>query len=219
MKIVSFKELLDNPLKDGVDQFYIKSDTLIQDIQKQLQIENSDKKQLGLQLSQLKKLQKQIQNLEKIGWVNILDGNLSIGHRPSKKLMGDLKLQNCTHILTLLSESEGATDIESLCKNDNINWLWYSMDNAKIPTNTKELFKTFEDIKSILSNKENIYIHCSAGIHRTGMITLALLHYLRYSTEKSLELLKELREETYKNVGEERKEWAKNICKKVNCNG
>ena len=58
-----------------------------------------------------------------------------------------------------------------------------------------------------LKSGNNIYIHCSAAIHRTGMITYALLRYLRYEPTRAKEILYELRPVTSEQVGEKRLLW------------
>lgn len=51
-------------------------------------------------------------------------------------------------------------------------------------------------------------MHCSAGIHRTGMITLALLRFLKYSEQEADSIVNDLRPHTADGVGSHRREWA-----------
>ena len=59
----------------------------------------------------------------------------------------------------------------------------------------------------MLQQGHKIYIHCSAGIHRTGMITYGLLRYLGKDTNEAKQLLHQLREVTAAQVGDERLNW------------
>jgi len=47
------------------------------------------------------------------------------------------------------------------------------------------------------------------------MIAYALLHYLGYERSEALRLLKEMREITYEQAGEERLKWAEQFYKKA----
>ena len=50
-------------------------------------------------------------------------------------------------------------------------------------------------------------MHCSPGIHRTGMIVYALLRYLQISKEEALQKLKLMRDITFQEVKESRLIW------------
>ena len=144
-----------------------------------------------------------------INWVSVGNGQLAIGHRPSAKLCSELKLQNVTHILTLISENEGANTVKSIAKKNNLDWLWFPMENAMPPSDNrnKEIADLFLNLKNILKNEGKIYMHCSAGIHRTGMIANAFLQFLGYTKEESLKAIKKLREVTIDQVGDHRIAW------------
>jgi protein tyrosine/serine phosphatase len=60
----------------------------------------------------------------------------------------------------------------------------------------------------MLTQQHYTYIHCSAGIHRTGMITYGLLRYLGKDKNDAKQTLLNLREVTANQVGEERLTWA-----------
>lgn len=60
---------------------------------------------------------------------------------------------------------------------------------------------------AILRDKGTILIHCSAGIHRTGMITNTLLLYLGLRQDEALEKLAQARQVTADGVGQKRLDW------------
>jgi protein-tyrosine phosphatase len=211
------EELMTHPLQNGKASFFQTSQRWIDTITAQLKEEQADRAKLGKMLADIKKLQKQIKNLEIIPWVPVLNGSLSIGHKPSKKMIADLGFQGCTHLLTLLSEKERAKEIKQQLRSTPIEWLWLPMENAKEPESERqeEIITLFQTIQSALEQGARLYIHCSAGIHRTGMITCALLGYLQFDEKKLDATLQELRQETYNGVGEERRIWAKKFAKRI----
>ena len=145
-----------------------------------------------------------------INFVGVLNGYLAIGHRPKLKVLKEFKAEGTSHILTLLSEKEGALDIRKASLSNGLIWEWLPLKNAKPPE--EEILpiirESFSLCKKYLEEGAKIYIHCSAGIHRTGMITYSMLRYFGYSDEESQALLLEMRPLTGEGVGKDRVEWA-----------
>lgn len=150
---------------------------------------------------------------KKSHWVKIGNGFLKIGHKPFGKKFSAQSLvnDNIDAVLTILSEKEGATVIGEKCKSLGIDWLWLALPDGNIPANKfkKEIIVIYEMMKDKLFKGQKIYIHCSAGIHRTGMITYGFLIYLGYDSKNSLEILSELRPLTASAFGEQRIAWGR----------
>jgi len=168
-------------------------------------------------IGKIKGTQKTLMAIELMDWVPVNKGHLAIGHRPSAKLVSDLKLQKASHILTLLSEHEGALLIRSTTIQQQMEWLWFPMESAKPPTEEQltVLAQIFVEMNEILNNGGNIYLHCSAGIHRTGMISHAFLRFIGNEHEEAIQLLQALRAVTGDGVGEERVAWGNSIQEKL----
>ena len=182
--------------------------TLI-DQAKSLMINNSElRQQLGPLIGQLKSVPKPVENID-LNWFRILDGYIAIGHRPKLKAIRQMKLLGTTHIFTLLSENEGAKEVGRIVKKTGIKWLWLPLRSATPPEHDmfEEIENIYKQCVGALNNHGRIYIHCSAGIHRTGMIAYAFFRYIGYSTEESEKLLANLRGVTGKEVGNQRKFW------------
>lgn len=143
-------------------------------------------------------------------WVKIGNGYLAIGHKPGGKISYEgLKEEGTTAVLTLLNENEGSILIGKELKKVNIDWIWFPFSASK-PLDGDDkilIFNLYHKLRDILNNGGKIYIHCSAGIHRTGMITYGLLRFLGNEKQQSLILLQTLREVTAAQVGEERLIW------------
>ncbi|MFY7786638.1 MAG: protein-tyrosine phosphatase family protein [Thermoflexibacteraceae bacterium] len=148
-------------------------------------------------------------NIEKNSrWVALLNGYLKIGHRPGGKKRSFTQLLNegTTTIFSILSEREGALTIQQNCINLGIDWICLPLPNGNIPDDKMipEITNKLKMIKIKLENQEKIYIHCSAGLHRTGMLTNCLLRFLGFDSENSYEIIKQLRLITAKEVGKKR---------------
>lgn len=202
-------EWLENPLESGIDDALIRSKALLAELQGTLQSSPNSGKIVGPLLGKVKGLQNRLQDIEPIDWIRVGNGSMAIGHRPSKKLITDIRLQGGTHTFTLLSESEGAESIQKETLKEDMQWLWFGMSSAAPPAEEQvpELLSVFATIKAALDAEARIYVHCSAGIHRTGMISYAFLRYMGLSAAEAQETLNELRPTTREGVGDDRLAW------------
>jgi len=188
----------------------------INQIKEKIAQDKNNRKFLGVRLGNLYKQLEQLKiedELNNIIFYPILNGNLSIGHKPKIQNIKLFKQKGITHFLMLLSKSEGTTKIINELEKQNIKLLWLPLENGNPPPQSRydEILSIFKTLKDILDDGGNIYIHCSAGIHRTGMITYAFLRYLNFDDIKSNKILKNLRDITAKDVGELRKQWSNDI--------
>lgn len=146
-------------------------------------------------------------------WGAIGGGFLKIGHKPGGKKRSFKQLfdEGTTTIFTILSEREGALQIQKNCEKSGIKWLWLPLPNGDIPNEImiSEIIDKLKIVKTLLENQEKIYLHCSAGLHRTGMITNCLLRFLGYDETKSYEVINQLRPITAKEVGKKRLDFGK----------
>jgi protein-tyrosine phosphatase len=141
----------------------------------------------------------------KCTWVAIGGGQLAIGHRPKKK---DIRQLEATHVLTLLSEREGALEIRAATEAAGLIWMWLPLSSGNpAEANEREARTMLKALRQALMGGAKVFVHCSAGIHRTGMITTALLRSLGMTREESSEVLRDLRHATADGVGHERVKW------------
>lgn len=142
-------------------------------------------------------------------WLPLRKGGLALSHRPRKAMMPALRKEGCTHVLTLLSAREGARDVEAAARAAKLEWVWFPLENAQPPPAERddEARRTFHAVLAILEGGGRILVHCSAGIHRTGMFAYGLLRFGGQSAEEARRALHELRPLTGEGVGEERLRW------------
>jgi protein-tyrosine phosphatase len=182
---------------------------LLQHLQMGMQSEDN-RAELGPLLGSVRSTLQHLQTMEQQDWIRVGKGRLAIGHRPSRKLATELRLQGATAILTLLSDTEGAEKIENVTVKEGLSWIWFPMKTASPPAEDRldELKSVFAEMELQLESGGSIYTHCSAGIHRTGMITLAFLKYVGLTDAQALDLLQRLRGETARRLGGHRQDWA-----------
>lgn len=183
-------------------------DQVITELQKLITASPKAGKTLGPLIGKFTKARK-VSAQSSIQWIPVLKGHLAIGHRPKVKTINNMKLMNVSHLFTLLSESEGGHQIGRLAHKAGLQWFWLPLPSADPPGRESfdQIVQIFDKIESALQNNARIYIHCSAGIHRTGMITYAFLRYIGIDRQQALNKLTSLRQETIQGVGKERIQW------------
>jgi protein-tyrosine phosphatase len=136
-------------------------------------------------------------------------GALALTHRPRLRDIPGLSAQGVTHVVTLLAEREGARTIGEAVQRAGLTWIWCPLDGGDPPgaARTTELAPVLAELAALIAGGAAVVIHCSAGIHRTGMIGYALLRQLGRGPEAARAELAELRTVTSEGVGEERLAW------------
>jgi len=148
--------------------------------------------------------------------VPVLNGILKIGHRPGGSLSyPNLKRMGINTVLSLQCEKEKVLDIKTSAQLHDMDWLWIDLPNAQIPHEDMKpkITMVFESVKQKLENGEGVYIHCAAGMHRTGMITNAFLRFIGFTKESAYETLKKLRPLTAAAVLAHRLEYGEKFAK------
>ncbi|WP_018724246.1 protein-tyrosine phosphatase family protein [Salinispora fenicalii] len=148
-----------------------------------------------------------------IEFVSIAEGALAVMHRPKVKLLPVMRIAGATHLVTLLSRREGALAIGSAAKAAGLEWIWVELANGQQPPPPRhhEIVTALTTLANDIRNGARVVIHCSAGIHRTGMFTYALLRACDLDADEAMLTLTRLRAVTADGVGEHRLAWAEDL--------
>ena len=81
---------------------------------------------------------------------------------------------------------------------------------GKLPPESREaeISAHLDALAERLAAGATVFVHCSAGLHRTGMIAAALLFRAGLDAGSVPEALRRMRPVTTERVGSERLEWA-----------
>ena len=97
-------------------------------------------------------------------------GLLAVTHRPKVRSLPEMRALGVTHLVTLLSEREGARDVGAAAKAAGLEWYWVSLADADPPPpeRDEELGAALGAIAELLRDRAAVVVHCSAGIHGPG---------------------------------------------------
>lgn len=115
----------------------------------------------------------------------------------------------CTHVVTLLSEKEDAADIGELVLGNGMEWIWLPLPEGRPPQGHIHdmIAGALESVSGLLNQKASVVVHCSAGIHRTGMFVYALLRFRGYTQQESLSVIASIRSDTALGLNEQSIAW------------
>lgn len=141
-------------------------------------------------------------------------------HKP--KIIDIEKLKNeynVNYFITLLNDKERPDHIFEELKRNYIEYTHIPLlgANISILLNKDMLDILVSKVKEIIDKIEtsdislNILIHCSAGIHRTGIVLYLILRCFGYSYDECMSKIKEIREITFNGVGKERIKFAEEL--------
>lgn len=191
-------------------------EALASTVREKIKADPAKGKEYGPLMGMISQAIRQQEETADINWVAAGKGALAIGHKPGGKISFEgMRNAGVTAVLTLLQGNEGALQIGDKVKKAGMEWIWFPFSAAQdnLLADTQRVFDLYQQLAALLEGSGQIYIHCSAGIHRTGMITYGLLRYLGMDNEAAAIMLRQLREVTAEQVGEERMIWGEQFGK------
>lgn len=144
-----------------------------------------------------------------VNFVKVGNGRIALYHRPKGTDFPLLREMGCTHIVTLLKESEHAEKYGKLTTEAGLEWVWLSVPNGKYPQGEihERIIQAMPVLSQLLNEGNSLLIHCSAGIHRTGTIAYGLLRWRGVESKKAMALIHKMRKETAEGMMEKRMQW------------
>lgn len=126
-------------------------------------------------------------------------GRLVLCGAPGKKAV-DSWAEGLDCVVTLLRETElrdRGLDLIMLCEK-NVEWMHLPVSGAALaePEDHVAVQDAARAVAERLSSGKTIAVHCSAGLHRTGLVGYLALRLLGWSMAGSFELLGQIRFET-----------------------
>ena len=130
-----------------------------------------------------------------------------IGPRPGKKSLARLQELQLTHVCSLLHGHETPQAIRVIAEKIGCAWIWLpiaggyldTLRAVDLPTHVIAL-----DTATSRTSQPRIYLHCSAGIHRTGFFAYVLLRILGRNQADAFSELQIMRPVTAEQVGADR---------------
>ena len=131
-------------------------------------------------------------------------GDLFLSSCPGmgKDLLGDIQIikdLNIKFLISLVEENEltnlGAKNLFKELDKNKIKLIHFEIINFDIPylNQYDELNSHIKTISQRILNGENIYIHCMAGLGRTGMIAALILTKFGLSAQQSIKVIRDNR--------------------------
>lgn len=142
-------------------------------------------------------------------------GAVAVTHRPKLASLPPLAASTATHLVTLLSAREGAQQLGTAAVAAGLRWFWLPIPNGREPTpaSREAIVAALPRLAGLVRGGARIVIHCSAGIHRTGMIAYALLRVLGLDPDQATTMLATMRPVTAAGIGEQRLAWAEQLAR------
>lgn len=137
-------------------------------------------------------------------------GALALTHRPGLRDFSALREEHgATHVVTLLAANEQAEQVGAAATAAGLTWVWIPMLGAKVPSEerTAALRGELDTVRDLIAGGARVVVHCSAGIHRTGMFGYALLRRIGLSADEARAKLAATRQVTAEGVGKDRLAW------------
>jgi hypothetical protein len=142
-------------------------------------------------------------------WLPVDAGRLALWHRPGRKALARLATDGGVRVVTLLAEREGARSVGAALQELGMAWTWLPLASGRPPQGRQNapILAALPALSQALDGGESLFVHCSAGMHRTGMIAYALLRLRGESAEATLAAIGELRADTRAALGREHLDW------------
>ena len=145
----------------------------------------------------------------KMRFVKVGKGRLALYHRPRHDTFTTARRMGCTHVVTLLKDTEFAQRYGEQAQSARLEWFWLPVPNGKYPEGevNERLLQAMPELSRLLDEGKSLVIHCSAGIHRTGMVAYGLLRWRGVTSERAMQIIASTRKETAEGMMAKRMKW------------
>lgn len=130
-----------------------------------------------------------------MGWVPCLNGYLAAAGAPSPHRLKEWKAQGATDILTLQRLNEMRSNLAEDVRALGLNGWHRPLSGRRLEASTdRDSLSDLGPILEILKEPgRGLVLHCSAGLHRTGLVFFLLLRSSGLSLEDAVSLIRESR--------------------------
>jgi protein-tyrosine phosphatase len=145
-----------------------------------------------------------------VAYIELGSGALGVMRRPKLKVLPQLRADGATHLVTLLADSD-ANQLGAAAARAGLSWIWIPLFNGDPPHPDRDddLRRRLEGLVRLIEAGGRVVLHCSAGLHRTGMVAYAILRLYGSTQEEARAQLASVR--SLEEVGEERLGWGERL--------
>lgn len=125
-------------------------------------------------------------------------GSLALSERPKIKEIKQLQ-NNCVHMVTILAaRGEQAHLLGREAERQGMDWHWLKITKiTDLTVSERHDFKQqIHTTLQALAEDANVVIHCSAGLHRTGVFAYVLLITMGLDATEALQIIRQSKPET-----------------------
>jgi protein-tyrosine phosphatase len=96
-----------------------------------------------------------------------------------------------------------------------MEWIWLPVPNGKYPEAEvhERLLQAIPELSKLLDDGKSILIHCSAGVHRTGMVAYGLLRWRGLDQDAAIKIICQTRPGTAEGMMEKRMRWGDELAR------
>jgi protein-tyrosine phosphatase len=195
----------------------VEVEALLQNFRNTIKANPASAKELGQHIYLINKALREKPSALDLNLQTLAGGYIAIGHKPGGKLpFAGLCKSGINVVVTLLQENEGAASIGQQVSKAGMQWLWLPFSASMTHDPDLSALKNFLlQVQELLAAGDKLYIHCSAGIHRTGMIAYSIMRYVGQNAEEAKRNLQQLRLVTAQQVGDDRLAWADKMINEI----
>lgn len=136
-------------------------------------------------------------------WVSVFAGKLRASGAPGEKAFARMiEETGTTHIVTLLNEAEiQQRRICDWCKQHNVGWTHIPLSGGRLEKEEDaDHLKRLVVVRAMLELGECVLVHCSAGMHRTGVAMYTILRHCGIEPEAAISAVQKSRIATYEEL-------------------
>lgn len=124
---------------------------------------------------------------------------LRIGPRPKLSAIDHFVSEGVTDVLTLLQPHERPEPIGTAVTRNGLKWHWHPCSASLLSGESalpSRIIYIAARVWELVAEGSVLYLHCAAGLHRTGMVVYAMLRIAGLDQWDALDIIRELRPAT-----------------------